>query len=91
MPRSSFGDALSRLWSHGDARIPGLRAGMFAVSFFAIACLNAARANEATLPFGYNCADVRAAVQQYGRATMRRAAKRKGATREQIAAAEKCL
>jgi hypothetical protein len=64
---------------------------VFAVSFFVIEGIDAARANEATLPFGYNCADVRAAVEQYGRATVRRAAKRKGATREQIAAAEKCL
>jgi hypothetical protein len=91
MSQSSFGEALSRLWPNGDAKVSGLRAGMFAVSFFVFASINAARASEATLPFGYTCADVRAAVQQYGHATMRRAAKRKGATREQIAAAEKCL
>ena len=28
MPQSSFGEALSRLWPHGDAKIPGLRAGI---------------------------------------------------------------
>jgi hypothetical protein len=60
---------LSRLWPNGDAKIPGLRAGMFAVSFFVLAGIDAARANEATPAFGSNCADVRAAVQQYGRAT----------------------
>jgi hypothetical protein len=81
---------LLRLWPNGDAKIPGLRAGMFAVSFFVLAGIDAARANEATLPFGYNCADVRAAVQQYGRATVRRAAKRNGATCARIAG-EKCL
>jgi putative chitinase len=30
MPQSSFGEALSRLWPSGDARIPGLRAGIVA-------------------------------------------------------------
>jgi putative chitinase len=30
MSASSFGEALSRLWPHGDARIPGLRAGIVA-------------------------------------------------------------
>ena len=30
MPQSSFGEALSRLWPNGDARIPGLRAGITA-------------------------------------------------------------
>lgn len=48
-----------------------------------------ARAAE---PAAYSCAEVRAAVQWYGSvAAARRAAKRKGATAEQIAAAEKCL
>jgi putative chitinase len=28
MSQSSFGEALSRLWPHGDAKIPGLRAGI---------------------------------------------------------------
>jgi putative chitinase len=30
MPQSSFGAALSRLWPNGDAKVPGLRAGMIA-------------------------------------------------------------
>src|SRR3979411_3240388 len=30
MFQSSFGEALSRLWPHGDAKIPGLRAGIIA-------------------------------------------------------------
>jgi putative chitinase len=30
MSQSSFGEALARLWPHGDAKIPGLRAGMIA-------------------------------------------------------------
>jgi putative chitinase len=30
MPQSSFGEALSRLWPSGDAKIPGLRAGIIA-------------------------------------------------------------
>ena len=30
MSQSSFGEALSRLWPHGDAKIPGLRAGIIA-------------------------------------------------------------
>jgi putative chitinase len=30
MPQSSYGEALSRLWPHGDARIAGLRAGIIA-------------------------------------------------------------
>jgi putative chitinase len=32
MPQSSFGEALSRLWPNGDARIPGLRAGITAAA-----------------------------------------------------------
>lgn len=50
-----------------------------------------ARAAEADLPAGYSCADVRAAVQQHGRAKALKLAKRNGAAREQLAAAEKCL
>jgi putative chitinase len=30
MPQSSFGEALSRLWPHGDEKISGLRAGIIA-------------------------------------------------------------
>jgi hypothetical protein len=30
MPQSSFGEALSRLWPGGDAKIPRLRAGIIA-------------------------------------------------------------
>jgi hypothetical protein len=55
-----------------------------------IIAISPARA-EATLPVGYSCDDVRAAVEKYGRAKAIRLAKRKGATPEQIAAAEKCL
>lgn len=50
-----------------------------------------ARAAETGLPAGYGCADVRAAVEKYGRAKAARLARRNGATSEQIAAAEKCL
>jgi putative chitinase len=32
MSQSSFGEALSRLWPNGDARIPGLRAGIAAAA-----------------------------------------------------------
>jgi putative chitinase len=32
MSQSSFGEALSRLWPSGDARIPGLRAGVIAAA-----------------------------------------------------------
>jgi putative chitinase len=30
MSQSSFGEALARLWPHGDQKIPGLRAGIIA-------------------------------------------------------------
>jgi hypothetical protein len=55
-----------------------------------LAVSTAARA-EPALPAGYSCADVRAAVEKYGRPRAIRLAKRKGASAEQIAAAEKCL
>lgn len=32
MNQASFGAALTRLWPHGDAKIPGLRAGMIATA-----------------------------------------------------------
>ena len=32
MPQSSFGEALSRLWPSGDAKIPRLRAGIIAAA-----------------------------------------------------------
>lgn len=64
---------------------------VFAVGFFVIAGINAALAAESDLPAGYSCADVRAAVEQYGRPKAIRLARRKGATPAQITAAEKCL
>lgn len=57
----------------------------------ALLAITSARAADPA-PAAYSCAEVRAAVQWYGNvAAARRAAKRKGATPEQIAAAEKCL
>lgn len=79
------------------------RNGWFARHWFATALIvlviglsiltgiNVALAADTDLPPGYSCADVRAAVEKYGRPKAIRLAKRNGATREQIAAAEKCL
>lgn len=67
-----------------------LIAGM-AASTIALLWPLSGHAAESNLPAGYSCADVRAAVANYGKAAVMRMAKRNGATREQIAAAEKCL
>lgn len=64
---------------------------MILVPIMILLAIFGARAADTDLPPGYSCADVRAAVEKYGRPRAIRLAKRKGASAEQIAAAEKCL